>query len=69
MVNIVSPSNQVTVIVSTTNKHVHISFYGTAIGFARTRVSAKTNYVQTLCYLCGFCADFVPILSVDCTLI
>ena len=27
--NVVSPSNQVTVIVSTTNKHVHISFYGT----------------------------------------
>ena len=34
--NVVSPSNQVTVIVSTTNKRVHISFYGTTIGFART---------------------------------
>ena len=39
--NVVSPSNQVTVIVSTTNKHAHISFYGTTIGFARTSVSAQ----------------------------
>ena len=39
--NVVSPSNQVTVIVSTTNKHAHISFYGTTIGFARTWVSAQ----------------------------
>ena len=39
--NVVSPSNQVTVIVSTTNKHVHISFYGTTIGFVRTCVSAQ----------------------------
>ena len=30
-----------TVIVSTTNKHVHISFYGTTIGFARTCVWIK----------------------------
>ena len=34
--NVVSPSNQVTVIVSTTNKHVHISFYGT-ISFMQRR--------------------------------
>ena len=39
--NVVSPSNQVTVIVSTTNKHVHISFYGTTIGFGRICVSAQ----------------------------
>ena len=39
--NVVSPSNQVTVIVSTANKHAHISFYGTTIGFARTHVSAQ----------------------------
>ena len=56
--NVVSPSNQVTVIVSTTNKHVHISFYVTNISFARTYVHMcppKTHYVQTLYYLCGFC--------------
>ena len=29
--NVVSPSNQMTVIVSTTNKHVYISFYGVGI--------------------------------------
>ena len=39
--NVVSPSNQVTVIVSTTNKHVHISFYGITVGFARRCVSAQ----------------------------
>ena len=39
--NVASPSNQVTVIVSTTNKHIHISFYGTTIGFTRTCVSAQ----------------------------
>ena len=39
--NVVSPSNQVTAMVSTTNKHAHISFYGTTIGFARTCVSAQ----------------------------
>ena len=61
--NFVSPSNQVTVfVVSTANKHVHISFYGTIIGFARTCVCVpKTHYVQTLCYLCGFflCPGYV----------
>ena len=39
--NVVSPSNQVTVIVNTTNKHAHISFYGTTIDFERTWVSAQ----------------------------
>ena len=29
--NVVSSSNQATVIVSSTNKHVHISFYGTGV--------------------------------------
>ena len=29
---IVSTSNQVTVIASTTNKHLHISFYGITVG-------------------------------------
>ena len=39
--NVVYPSNQVTDIVSTTNKHVHISLYGATIGFARTFVSSQ----------------------------
>ena len=60
--NVVSPSNQVTVIVSTTNKHAHISFYGTTIGFARTCVSTQ-NYVRADIVL------FVRILSIDRTLI
>ena len=60
--NVVSPSNQVTVIVSTANKHVHISFYGTTIGFARTCVSAQN-------YLCAEIVLFVRILSIDHTLI
>ena len=60
--NVVSPSNQVTVIVSTTKKHVHISFYGTTIGFARTCLSTKNS-------LCADIVLFVWILSIDCTLI
>ena len=54
--NVVSPSNQVTVIVSTTNKHVHINCYGTTIGFARKCVSAQNS-------LCADIVLFVWILS------
>ena len=62
--NVVSPSSQVTVIVNTTNKHVHISFYGTTIDFAKECVCLlKTHYVQTLCYLCGFCPLTCPLTS------
>ena len=42
--NVASSSNQVTVIVSTTNKRVHISFYGTTIGFARECINSGMDY-------------------------
>ena len=54
--NVVFPSNQVTVSVSTTKKHVHINFYGTIIGLVRTCVSAQIS-------LCANIVLFVQILS------
>ena len=55
--NVVSPSNQVTVIVSTINKHVHISFMVPLLVLQGHVCPPKSQYVQTLCYLCGFCPD------------
>ena len=55
--NVVSPSNQVTIIVSTTNKYVHISFYGTTIGLQGHVCPPKTTII--MCRHCVICADFV----------